>query len=264
MTGNVFISYRRADSAAIAGRLHDRLNVVFPGRVFLDVDSIEPGADFLVRINQSLDSCRLLIVLVGRQWLSSRDGKSRLGDRTDYVTMEIETAIEKAVPIIPVLLDGVPLPDEKDLPTKLLRTLLKRNALEFRHSSFERDFTFLCAIIYSHLGVQPPTKLEVLVQTWANKFGYSGFRYDEKARAWHAFLALGLGAMAAAFAILALTGIASVDLELLFLTACSAFPGLIGKNSSTKGKIARIGLSLSAGSFLVQFFLFEYKEVLGP
>jgi len=66
MNDKVFLSYRRGDSAAMAGRLHDRLNALFPGRVFLDVESIQPGADFLDEIKQSLKSCFLLIVLIGK------------------------------------------------------------------------------------------------------------------------------------------------------------------------------------------------------
>ena len=155
MNGNVFLSYRRADSAAMAGRLHDRLQELFPERVFLDVESINPGEDFLSEINQSLKSCRLLIVLIGQNWLRSIDGKSRLGDRTDYVAREIETAIENEIPLIPVLLDGANLPDDKDLPTEQLKSLLRKNALEIRHSSFDRDFRFLAQKIYNHLGLKP-------------------------------------------------------------------------------------------------------------
>jgi hypothetical protein len=261
MDGNVFLSYRRADSAAMAGRLHDRLKELFPGRVFLDVESIQPGADFLAEINQSLKSCRLLIVLIGHDWLTSTGGKSRIGDRNDYVTREIETAIEKEVPLIPVLLDGARLPDDNDLPTEQLNTLLRRNVLEIRHSSFERDFLFLAEKIYSHLGVKPPTKLEELFQILASKVGYSGFRYDEKTRAWHAVLSIILGGLATAFSIFSLLGLFSIDLEMIFATACSAFPGIIGRNSSSKGKLAIIGLTLSLVSFLVQFFLFELRAI---
>ncbi len=257
MKGNVFLSYRRADSAAMAGRLHDRLQELFPERVFLDVESINPGEDFLSEINQSLKSCRLLIVLIGQNWLRSIDGKSRLGDRTDYVAREIETAIENEIPLIPVLLDGANLPDDKDLPTEQLKSLLRKNALEIRHSSFDRDFRFLAQKIYNHLGLKPPTKLEELLQSLVSKIGYSGFLYDERTRAWHAAIAFILGIFAIVFAILSLVGIFSVDLEMVFVTAFSIFPGLIGRNSSSKGKLAKVGLALSVVSFLVQFFLFE-------
>jgi len=262
MNGKIFLSYRRGDSAAMAGRLHDRLNALFPGRVFLDVESIQPGEDFLYKIKQNVNSGCLLIVLIGKHWLSSTNGLSRLGDPTDYVTVEIETAIERKVPIIPVLLDGAVLPDEKDIPTEPLKILLRRNVLEIRHTSFERDSMFLGEKIYKHVGIQPPTKLEELVQTLASKFGYSGFRYDEKNRGWHAVLALILGGIAAVNTILAVVGIMSIDLEILFLTVCSVFPGVIGKNSSTKRKLAIIGLTLTLISFLVQFSIFELHAIL--
>jgi len=71
-----------------------------------------------------------------------------------------------------------------------------------------------------------------------------------------------LGGIAAVNTILAVVGIMSIDLEILFLTVCSVFPGVIGKNSSAKGKLAIIGLTLSLISFLVQFFLFELHAIL--
>ena len=66
--GKVFLSYRRADNAAMAECLYDRLKDLFPGRIFLDVEDIQPGADFLARINENLESCRLLVILIGKHW----------------------------------------------------------------------------------------------------------------------------------------------------------------------------------------------------
>lgn len=263
MNGKVFISYRRADGAGIAGRLYDRMNTLFPGRVFLDTDHIEPGADFAAQIEESLKSCRVLLVLIGKHWLSSTDGRSHIGDSTDYVTMEIQMAIDNRVPIIPVLLDGAPLPEESSLPMKLAAGLRRRNSMEIRHSSFERDCAFLTQNVYGYLGLKTPTKLEQLLEGFVQKMGYAGFRYDEKARSWHAVLALLCGSMAAGFTILGVAGM-PIDLETLALTMCSAFPGLIGKNSSTRATMAKTGLLLSTASVLVQFILFQYRPFWHP
>ena len=260
MSDKVFVSYRRADGAGMAGRLYDRMNTLFPGRVFLDTDDIEPGADFAAKINESLRSCRLLVVLVGKDWLLSTKGRSRIGDPNDYVTMEIQAAIDNQVPIIPVLLDGATFPEENSLPTKLVAGLHRRNAVEIRHSSFERDCMFLMQAVYGYLGLKPPTKLEQLLEGFATKLGYTGFHYDEKARSWHAVLALIFGGLAGGLTILGLAGM-PIDLEVLALTLSSAFPGLIGKNSSTKGTLAKAGLLLSGASALVQFVLFEYGAI---
>ena len=80
----IFISYRREDGSASAGRLHDRLREHF-GRdnVFMDVDTIEPGLDFIEVIERTVGSCDVLIALIGRQWLvlTDADGQRRIDNR---------------------------------------------------------------------------------------------------------------------------------------------------------------------------------------
>ena len=68
MPGNVFISYRREDTAGYAGRLYDRLKAAFPGQVFIDVGEIPPGADFVKAIGEHIEGCAALIALVGNNW----------------------------------------------------------------------------------------------------------------------------------------------------------------------------------------------------
>ena len=68
MPGYVFISYRREDTAGYAGRLYDRLKAAFPGRVFIDVGEILPGADFVQTIEQHIAGCAALIALIGANW----------------------------------------------------------------------------------------------------------------------------------------------------------------------------------------------------
>ncbi len=119
---------------------------------------------------------------------------------------------------------------------------------------------FLTQAVYGYLGLNPPTKLEQLLEGFVTKMGYTGFHYDEKARSWHAVLALIFGGVAGGLTILGLAGM-PIDLEVLALTVSSAFPGLIGKNSSTKGTLAKAGLLLSGASALVQFVLFEYGAI---
>ena len=92
----IFLSYRREDSAGYAGRLHDTLAMRFgPENVFLDVDSIEPGANFETVLEETLASCDTLLVLIGPRWTDAEDasGRKRLYDRTDYVRREIELAL---------------------------------------------------------------------------------------------------------------------------------------------------------------------------
>ena len=88
--GRIFISYRRIDSAGYAGRIYDRLVANFGVEaIFMDVDTIEGGTDFVKVLEDAVQSCDVLIALIGRQWLSvtDKDGKRRLDNPEDFVRM---------------------------------------------------------------------------------------------------------------------------------------------------------------------------------
>src|SRR5882672_5435119 len=94
-SANIFINYRREDSSGYAGRLFDALSSHFAGRLFMDIDTLEPGVDFVEAIEQAVGSCEVLIVVVGREWLTIKDaaGQRRLDDPGDFVRLEVETAL---------------------------------------------------------------------------------------------------------------------------------------------------------------------------
>ena len=86
----VFISYRRADSAAEAGRLYDRLVPKYGAEnVFKDVDSIPLGVDFRKTLGESVGRCQVLLAVIGRHWLSiaNPSGGRRLDDSRDFVRL---------------------------------------------------------------------------------------------------------------------------------------------------------------------------------
>ena len=107
MLGGVFICYRREDSAGFAGRIYDRLTRSL-GResVFLDVDNIPAGLDFVEVLSDHVGRCDALIAVIGRDWLSSADAENRrrLDDPHDTVRIEIEAALDRRIRVIPVLL----------------------------------------------------------------------------------------------------------------------------------------------------------------
>lgn len=118
---SIFISYRRDDAAGHVGRLYDKLSVHFPSHeIFMDVDGIEPGEDFLQAIDQAIASSRVLLVIIGQKWLSCTDGKQRrLDDPNDFVRLEIAAALERNIRIIPVLVQEARMPAEAELPDNL-------------------------------------------------------------------------------------------------------------------------------------------------
>ena len=127
----LFISYRREDTQAIAGRLCDKLQACL-GRdsVFMDIDSIPPGADFRRVIGDAMTSCDVLLVLIGDEWnKADKDGKPRLENPDDFVRLEIEAALNRKIPVIPILAARAVMPKAETLPPTL-RDLAYRNALD--------------------------------------------------------------------------------------------------------------------------------------
>jgi hypothetical protein len=139
--GRIFISYRRTDSAGYAGRIYDRLTAHFgEDAVFMDVDTIEAGLDFVEVLQNAVQSCDVLVALIGRRWLDSKDadGRRRLENPEDFVRIEIAAALERGIRVIPVLVDGTIMPRSTELPGNL-KPLTRRNALQVNHQSFNAD-----------------------------------------------------------------------------------------------------------------------------
>lgn len=145
----VFISYRREDTGPYARLLKEHVCSRFPDApVFMDLDSIEAGLDFAEAIESALRSSVVLIVLIGREWLTIADDndRRRLDNPDDYVRFEIRTALRRCVRVVPVLVDGVKAPQRQQLPADLDK-LARLNALEMSYSRFEYDEGRLMAVI---------------------------------------------------------------------------------------------------------------------
>jgi TIR domain-containing protein len=149
MSGQIFISYRREDSSAWAGRLSDRLSSHFPSnQIFMDVDTIEPGIDFVEAIEESVGSCDVLIAVIGTHWLNSSNpaGKRRLEIPEDSVRVEVSTALKRGIRVIPVLVEGATMPEAADLPDEL-KALVRRNALKLSHDRFRTESELLASTV---------------------------------------------------------------------------------------------------------------------
>jgi TIR domain-containing protein/sulfatase-modifying factor enzyme 1 len=141
MGGTIFISYRRGQDAGFAGRLFDRLERTFRRKaLFMDVDSIAPGQDFVSILEARVAECDVLLALIGRGWLTATDeaGRRRLDNAEDFVRIEIATALTQTKRVIPVLIDDVPMPRSKDLP-EVLKPLVRRQATRLSHDRFKAD-----------------------------------------------------------------------------------------------------------------------------
>jgi hypothetical protein len=134
----IFISYRRDDTGAMARRLYDALCARFgPASVFIDVETIEVGADFADVIDAKVGFCDGLIAVIGATWSAAVDaeGRRRLDDSADWVRLEIAAALRRGIKVVPVLVDGAPMPSARELPEPLAR----HQAFNLRSARFEED-----------------------------------------------------------------------------------------------------------------------------
>lgn len=142
----IFVSYRRDDSSGHAGRLSDRLVEHFGrDRIFVDIDTIEPGEDFVTVIENAVGSCEILIAVIGRNWLSA-SGSGRLDNRNDFVRLEIATALRRDIRVIPVLVQRASVPKPEDLPEDLVK-LTRRNAIELSDLRWQSDVDQLISVM---------------------------------------------------------------------------------------------------------------------
>lgn len=133
----IFVSYRRDDAAGHAGRLCDRLTARFGGdQVFRDIEDIHPGDDFSDVIGRTIGMCDVTVALVGPRWLTLL--REREGQAEDWVRLELVAALERNVPLIPVLVGGAAMPRAEELPAELAG-LSRRQAIEISEARFDHD-----------------------------------------------------------------------------------------------------------------------------
>ena len=150
----IFISYRRQDSQSAAGRLADSLERRFgKAQIFRDVETIQPGVDFVEAIEGALSSCSVMLAVIGRRWAGDSGDQSRLHLPNDWIRLEIAAALKRGIRVIPVLVEGAASPVDADLPEDL-KPLARRQALTLSDERWDYDVQQLAAALES-LGVRP-------------------------------------------------------------------------------------------------------------
>lgn len=137
----IFINYRRDDAHGVAGRLFDRLSRNFsPGDMFMDVDAMKPGLDFVKQLDEQVSKCDVVLAIISPGWLNAVDekGRRKLDLPRDSVRIELSSALKREIPVIPLLVNGTLMPPEDDLPDDL-KPLANRHGLELRHTRFAAD-----------------------------------------------------------------------------------------------------------------------------
>jgi len=167
----IFINYRRQDSEGYVGRLFDHLTRHFDSQdVFMDVDSIPPGADFLTVLENAVAACDVFIAVIGPQWVAITDemGVRRLDHWNDFVRVEIASALKQNKMVIPVLVGQARMPAPSVLPEEIV-PLSRRNAIELSHHRFAYDTDKLITAIKAYAPPNPLNKQKANRETVERK-----------------------------------------------------------------------------------------------
>lgn len=152
----IFISYRREETQEFTALLKVKLESHFGRRahVFWDHGAIEAGDDFPRKIRETIESCAVMVAVIGGRWLEVRDektGRRRLEGEKDFVRLEIASALSQGVTVIPVLVKGARQLDAEDLPDDL-KPLADRHYLVLRGVEyFDREVGDLIAALEKRL-----------------------------------------------------------------------------------------------------------------
>jgi eukaryotic-like serine/threonine-protein kinase len=155
----IFISYRRTDNPDAVGRIYDRLASEFgKARVFKDVDSIPIGQDFRSHLNDIVGNCAVVLAIIGPKWMDIRSetGQRRLDDPDDFVRIELEAALARNVPVVPVMVGHAAMPATGQLPASLA-TLAFRQSIDVRPDpDFHHDATRLVSALRAIIDPNAP------------------------------------------------------------------------------------------------------------
>jgi hypothetical protein len=161
--GGIAISYRREDTAWITGRIFDRLKIRYETResdgdaspiVFMDYDSTPVGVDFRNHIMGVLDRCEILLAIIGPRWFGDDGhGRKRIMEETDWVRIEIEYALKKNIPVVPVLIDRTPMPPADALPPGMRDLVYRQAAVIDTQIDFNSHIERLIRQIDRHPGI---------------------------------------------------------------------------------------------------------------
>ena len=153
----IFISYRRQDSEWVSGLIYDRLAAHFgPEAIFTDIDSIPLGENFKTYIDEQVGKCDIFLAIIGEQWLNvtDDDNRLRLEQSEDFVRLEIESALKRKIPVIPILVGDTEMPPQDRLPKSLSELALRNGTMIRPKPTLDSDVERLIRGIEKQLSMQ--------------------------------------------------------------------------------------------------------------
>ena len=160
----IFISYRQEESRHIVGRIFDRLaNHYGRSNIFVDIEAMPLGVDFRAHLRTTIETSEIVLVVIGSQWLSvqNESGRPRITDTRDWVRIELEAALAKGIPVIPLCVDRVPMPNARELPKSLRKFAFHHSTCIDSGSDFHSHMDRLIRSMDEQLGRLRPVLPEV-------------------------------------------------------------------------------------------------------
>ena len=166
----IFVCHRREDTADVAGRIFDRLVMNYGDQQILkDLDSIPLGVDFREYLGRMVGECDVLLAVIGPRWLDAEGDTSRLDDPRDFVRIEIESALTREIPVVPLFVGGASMPSEEDVPESI-RPFVYRNGVPVRPDpDFHDDMDRVIAGLDGYGRPAPPPPAETVAPSWPER-----------------------------------------------------------------------------------------------
>lgn len=158
----IFISYRRSDSQDVTGRIYDRLVAAWPhGIVFKDVDNIPIGTNFLTYLQDTVVSSKVVLVIIGRAWLTAVDekGQRKLNLQDDHVRREIFLALSTGKTVIPVTVSNATMPTTSELPADIVECVFRNGHPVRPDPDFHHDVDRLISHVAQVICRAPASRL---------------------------------------------------------------------------------------------------------
>lgn len=164
--GLAFLNYRREDAGAAAQAIYAQLKVHFgSGQLFMDLNSIPAGAEWPAHLREHVESATGMFVLIGENWwrVTEQWGRRRIDLAGDWVTTEIKMALDRAIPVLPVLIgESTSMIPAEALPSAIAG-LAARQTLFLRPRTWVPDIANIIAVAKEQLGLKERGDLRGIV-----------------------------------------------------------------------------------------------------
>jgi len=131
----------------------------------MDLNSIPAGGEWPSQLQQRVQHATGMLVLMGENWLRVTDewGRRRIDLPSDWVTSEIKTALDRGIPIIPVLIgESASVVPYEALPA-CIAELADKQTVFLRPKTWVQDIAHIITIVKEQFGLTERADLRGII-----------------------------------------------------------------------------------------------------